>query len=163
MYRKILVPIDGSAASMHGLGEAVKLAKSQGGAELRVLHIVNEFVFDYTYSSGMYAQDVVEALRKEGRGVLDAARALAEREGMKVDCVLFEAIGGHASDFILEQAKKWGADLIVMGTHGRRGLARMLMGSDAEGVLRESVVPVLLVHAPPAADGVKSSSGVSAA
>jgi len=60
--------------------------------------------------------------------------------------VLLESIGGPAADLILAQAKEWPADLIVMGTHGRRGLRRLAMGSDAEGVIRGAPVPVLLVH-----------------
>jgi nucleotide-binding universal stress UspA family protein len=66
-----------------------------------------------------------------------------------VDSVLLESIGGPAADFIIAQAKQWPADLIVMGTHGRRGLARLAMGSDAEQVVRAMTVPVLLVRSAP--------------
>jgi nucleotide-binding universal stress UspA family protein len=59
--------------------------------------------------------------------------------------VLVESIGGVAADLILEQAKDWHADMIVMGTHGRRGIFRLAMGSDAEQVVRGAGIPVLLV------------------
>jgi nucleotide-binding universal stress UspA family protein len=59
---------------------------------------------------------------------------------------MVEAIGGAAADLILEQAKEWHANLIVMGTHGRRGLLRLAMGSDAEQVVRAARIPVLLVR-----------------
>jgi nucleotide-binding universal stress UspA family protein len=62
--------------------------------------------------------------------------------------VLLETLGHRVAELIIKQAKKWRADVIVLGTHGRRGLARVLMGSDAEIVVRESPVPVLLVRAP---------------
>ena len=65
---------------------------------------------------------------------------------MEPECALIESIGGVACDIAVEQAKEWGADLIVMGTHGRRGFRRFVMGSDAEGVLRSATAPVLLVR-----------------
>jgi nucleotide-binding universal stress UspA family protein len=63
-----------------------------------------------------------------------------------VETELFETMGGRASDCIVAAAKQWGADLIVMGTHGRRGMSRLSMGSDAELVVRSTPVPVLLVR-----------------
>ncbi len=74
-----------------------------------------------------------------------------QRQGISPECVLLESIGGAAADLILAQAKEWAADLIVMGTHGRRGLLRVALGSDAEQVVRAATVPVLLVRctAPP--------------
>lgn len=83
---------------------------------------------------------------KTGRSVLDAGEAAAKKEGVKVDSVLLESIGGVAADLILAQAKTWQPDLIVMGTHGRRGLARLALGSDAEQVVRAATVPVMLVR-----------------
>ena len=145
MYSKILVPIDGSETSFCGLREAIKIAKSQG-SQIRLLHIVNEFMFDYTYSPGIYASNVLEALRESGRRVVNDAEAMLRQQGIEPQSVMLETIGGPAADLILEQAKQWPADLIVMGTHGRRGIARVAMGSDAEEVVRASPVPVLLVR-----------------
>jgi nucleotide-binding universal stress UspA family protein len=145
MYGKILVPVDGSEASTLGLNEAIAIAKSQG-SQIRLVHIVNEFILDYTYSPGIYAANLIETLRKGGRTILDLAETVVQRQGITPQCVLLESIGGRAADLIVAQAKEWNADLIVMGTHGRRGLARVAMGSDAEEVVRTSTIPVMLVR-----------------
>ncbi len=147
MYGKILVPVDGSETSARGLSEAIKIAKVQG-SQLLLVHIVNEYILDITYSGGIFPQNLIESLVRTGRSVLDAAVSAAKKEGVQVDSVLIESIGGVAADLILAQAKKWKPDLIVMGTHGRRGLARVALGSDAENVVREATVPVLLVRGP---------------
>jgi nucleotide-binding universal stress UspA family protein len=145
MYGKILVPVDGSETSTRGLNEAIKIAKTHG-SQLRLVHIVNEFILDCTYAPGLYATNLIETLVKDGREVLNAAETAAKREGVSSEGVLIESIGGVAADLILTQAKQFHADLIVMGTHGRRGLARLAMGSDAEQVVRSSTVPVMLVR-----------------
>lgn len=145
MYKKILVPVDGSETSMRGLTEAIKIAKAEG-SELCLVHIVNEFILDYTYSSGVYVTDLIESLVKAGKEILEAAETAVKRNGIRAQGVLLQSIGGAAADLILSQAKAWQADLIVMGTHGRRGLARLAMGSDAEQVVRAANVPVLLVR-----------------
>jgi nucleotide-binding universal stress UspA family protein len=145
MYSKILVPVDGSETATRGLNEAIKIAKAQG-SQLLLVHIVNEFILDYTFSPALYAANLIESLVKAGRAVLDGAETAAKREGVKAESVLLESIGAMAADLILAQAKTWKADLIVMGTHGRRGLARVALGSDAEHVVRAATVPVLLVR-----------------
>jgi nucleotide-binding universal stress UspA family protein len=145
MYGKILVPVDGSETSTRALNEAIKIAKVQG-SQLRLVHIVNEFILDITYSGGLFVQNLIDSLVKTGRSVLDTAEAAAKKEGVRVESVLIESIGGVAADLILAQAKKWQPDLIVMGTHGRRGLARAFLGSDAQNVVRDASVPVLLVR-----------------
>jgi nucleotide-binding universal stress UspA family protein len=65
---------------------------------------------------------------------------------VKVDTLLLETLGRRVADVIVREAKKWRADVIVLGTHGRSGLSRVVLGSDAELVVRESPVPVLLVR-----------------
>ena len=147
MYRKIFVPIDGSAASNLGLKEAIKLAKAQG-ARLRLFHLVDEYVAvssmdGVTLDTG----DLLDTLRQTGRKTLAKAEAQARRSGLKPESLMLESFGGRAADFIVRQAKKWGADLIVLGTHGRRGLKRLVLGSDAEQVIRTTPVPVLRVRA----------------
>jgi len=145
VYQKILVPIDGSETSMRGLNEAIKVAKSQG-SQLRLFHVVNEFVLDFSYGAGLYGTNLIDSLREAGKNILQQAETLVRQQGVSVEGVLLESIGGPAADLIVAQAKEWPADLIVMGTHGRRGLRRLAMGSDAEGVIRGAPVPVLLVH-----------------
>jgi nucleotide-binding universal stress UspA family protein len=146
MYQKILVPIDGSEVSLRGLAEAIKLAKNQRG-QLRLLHVVNEMVLDTGFATGVYAGSLIESIRDAGTKLMHEAEALVRQNGLDPEAVMLEVIGGPASELIIAQAKKWPADLIVMGTHGRRGLRRLAMGSDAENVVRDSPVPVLLVHA----------------
>src|SRR6202051_5270587 len=109
MYGKILVPVDGSATSTLGLNQAIKIAKSQG-SQLRLVHIVNEFILDYTYSPGLYVTNLIESLVKAGRTVLDVAETVAQREGVKAERVLLESIGGPAADLILAQAPEWQAE-----------------------------------------------------
>ena len=148
MYGKILVPIDGSDTAMAGLAEAIKLAKAFGG-KVRILHIVNELILDYAYGSGLYANTVIESMRSDGQKVLAQAETFARQQGVEPEGVLIESIGGPAAQFIVAQAKEWPADLIVMGTHGRRGIRRLALGSDAEIVVRSAPAPVLLVRQAP--------------
>jgi nucleotide-binding universal stress UspA family protein len=145
MYGKILVPVDGSDTSMLGLNEAIKIAKTQG-SQLRLVHVVNEFIIDIHYGPGVYASTVIESLRAGGKAILKEAETVARQHGITAECVMIESIAGPAADLILAQAKEWLADLIVMGTHGRRGLLRVALGSDAEQVVRAATVPVLLVR-----------------
>lgn len=146
MYKKILVPIDGSDTSLAGLNEAIRLAKVHD-SELCLIHIVNELILDYSYTPGAFGDDFFSALRKGGKEILDAAEKMVLAQGLRPTCVLKESIGGVAAELILEQAKSWHADLIVMGTHGRRGIFRLAMGSDAEEVVRAATVPVMLIRA----------------
>ena len=147
MYRRILVPIDGSHTSALGLEEAIRLAKNQH-ARLRLVHVVDQFVVTQNYD-GMAlinADELIDSLRDSGRQTIARAVALARRHGVKAESAMFESLSGRVSDQILGEAKKWRADLIVMGTHGRRGVTRLVLGSDAEVVLRSTPVPVLLVR-----------------
>jgi nucleotide-binding universal stress UspA family protein len=147
MYGKILVPADGSEASARGLNEAIKLARKLG-SRIRLVHVVNELIFAGG-DGATYAGDLMASLRNGGEALLAQAVAQARRQGVETDSVMIESMGASAADFIVEQARLWSADLIVMGTHGRRGLLRMAMGSDAECVVRIAAVPVLLVRNTP--------------
>jgi nucleotide-binding universal stress UspA family protein len=145
MYKKILVPIDGSETSMLGLSEAIRVAKGDG-SQLCLVHVVNELVLDYSYGAGLRGPSLIDSLREVGNRILQQAEEPVKKLGIPVESVLLECVGGPAADAIVTQANGWHADLIVMGTHGRRGLRRFAMGSDAEVVVRESAGPVLLVR-----------------
>jgi len=145
MYKKILVPVDGSPASMRGLREALRVAKAHK-SKLRLLHVVGIFVPTPAFAGGIYLADVEKTLRASGRRVLARAEAAVRRQRIAVDSVMFETVGGRAADVIVSHAAKWRAGLIVIGTHGRRGLRRVALGSDAEQVIRTSPVPVLVVR-----------------
>ena len=95
-----------------------------------------------------YINEFAEALRKDGRKLLARAEKRAKKNNVKVETVLLETLGHRVADLIIKQAKKWRADVIVLGTDGRRGFSRLLIGSDAEMVVREAPVPVLLVRSP---------------
>lgn len=144
MYQRILVPVDGSDVSANGLREAMRLAHDQH-AKLRLIHVINELAIIAAYEGTLYTSELLEALRDGGMKILDRAAGQVKAAGLQVETALLEANGGHAGDAIVRDAQQWPADIIVLGTHGRRGMARLLMGSDAEQVVRHATVPVLLV------------------
>ena len=150
MYKRILVPLDGSRTSQLGLGEAVKLAKTQGSS-LRLLHVVDELVVVSASEMSYGVDDMIAALKEEGRSILEKGAAHARKHGLKVQTALIESVGGSAARVIVDEAKRWKASLIVLGTHGRRGIKRLVMGSDAEEVVRNTPSPVLLVRSRSAA------------
>jgi nucleotide-binding universal stress UspA family protein len=142
MYSRILVPIDGSPASNLGLDEAIKLAKDQK-AEMRLLHVLNDWVMIAPDSSGTNPGEIAEMLRQSGDELLNAADARARAAGLIVTTELDE-VGAPVGAAVLRHAQEWGADLIVCGTHGRRGVRRLVLGSDAEYIVRHTLIPVLL-------------------
>jgi nucleotide-binding universal stress UspA family protein len=149
MFKRILVAVDGSAASNAGLRSAIGLAVDQH-ASLVALHIVDDTVIAINFEGGYvppnYVDSFYEELRKNGRRTLDKVERVASAFNVPVECVLAETHGQTVAHVILQQARRLKADVIVLGTHGRRGLQRALMGSDAEAVVREARVPVLLVR-----------------
>lgn len=150
MYQRILVPVDGSETSKAGLAEAVKLARLTG-AQLRLVHVVDESPFLLS-AEGMAAvsTDVLALLREGGQRILDEARTYVVGQGVAVDTALYDGLASRLADCVGEEVQGWHADLVVLGTHGRRGVGRVLLGSGAEQVARNSRVPVLLVRAPAA-------------
>lgn len=147
MYKRILVPVDGSPTANRGLKEALRLAKAHR-ARLCLLHVVEEFFVAQAGEAIVYAEEMFDALKASGRKVLARGQAAAKRSGVRASTVLVESIAQPVADVIVRQARRFRADLIVLGTHGRRGVRRMVLGSDAEQVLRRAAVPVLLVRGP---------------
>ena len=147
MFKRILVPIDGSPTSELGLETAIKMAKS-GGATLLLLQVVDENVLMQTtdFGGASYVDELLNSLREGGKEILAKASAKVQKQRVNFKSVLIENVGHTVSDAIIDQARKLRADTIVMVTHGRRGITRMVMGSDAEGVVRRATVPVLLVR-----------------
>lgn len=145
MYKRILVPVDGSRTSTLGLQEAIRLAKA-GKAKLRLIHVVDESAAlqDSAYTFG--TEDMLGILKKGGEQALKSAQELVGKHHLKAEFKLVESFTGRVADLIVGDAKKWRADLIVMGTHGRRGFSHMVLGSEAELVIRSSPAPVLLVR-----------------
>jgi len=147
MYQRILVPVDGSLTSNAGLAEAVKLAKLTG-ARLLLLHVVDDMPMMMS-AEGLTAMsgDIFTILKEGGEKVLEQARVAVASQGLAVDTKLLESLNGRLCDHVNQQVTGWKADLIVLGTHGRRGASRWLLGSDAEQVLHSAAVPVLLIRA----------------
>ena len=145
MYDKILVPVDGSEASLLGLQEAIRLAKNQQ-AQLRLLHIVHDFLVASGRHGLTCSDELLKNLRERGQTILKDAATIARTQGVEPETESIETLLGPVGALIVEYAGKWPADLIVLGTHGRRGIRRLVMGSDAEYVIRTTPVPVLLVR-----------------
>lgn len=146
MYTVILVAIDGSPTSSNALDEAVGLARLSN-ARLHVVHIVDPIKHMTGFERPeVYVREILPALLREGEAVLSKARAQAEAAGVQADTALIESKGEPVWQLLVNDAKASGASLVVVGTHGRKGVNRVLMGSDAEQVARHAPVPVLLVR-----------------
>jgi nucleotide-binding universal stress UspA family protein len=146
MYQRILVPIDGSPTSEHALQEAIKLA--DGKSRLRLIYVI-----EATYPLDAVAYTLIdhaalqEAIRKTGERALAKAAEKVQRSGMTAETELLDVPAERVSAVIDSDALNWKAHLIVIGTHGRSGLNRLLLGSVAEEVVRGTSLPVLLVRA----------------
>lgn len=144
MYQHILVPVDGSTTSDRALQEALKFA-SQHGAQLRLIYVMedilltdNEAYFDYAV--------LQEVVKRNGENVLERAKTVARQAGIEAESMLLETAGERIASKIVVEAQRWPADLIIIGTHGRTGFNRLLLGSVAEGVVRTAQTPVLLIR-----------------
>lgn len=146
MYQRILLAVDGSRSSDLALSQAVIIARATG-AEVKVLYVVDDSDV-YFEASYFDPRELVENLIAHGRKALDAATARLTEAGIRSTAQLDEkpVAPGRISTTIVTEADAWNADLIVMGTHGRRGVRRLLMGSVSEGVLARASKPVLLIR-----------------
>ena len=146
MYRQILLAIDGSHASLLALHQAIVVGKATG-AEVEALFVADssDMTFDRVGCDAIaYAQQVAE----QGRHTLADAATKLEAAGIKHSTKLLETgiAQGQISSTIVAEANETGADLIVLGTHGRHGLSHLVLGSVAEGVVRKTNKPVLMVR-----------------
>jgi nucleotide-binding universal stress UspA family protein len=145
MYKKILVPVDGSETSLLGLQHAIRLAKDQK-AKLRLLHVVHDYLIAEGRHSMVTSSYLLKELRERGQAILKEAASMALKKHVAAETQVTETLMGPIGASIVRCAERWPADLIVLGTHGRRGIRRLVMGSDAEYVVRTAPVPVLLVR-----------------
>ncbi len=151
MYQRIMVSIDGSDTSTRALRAAIQIGQHQQAAAIRLLHVVDTISnvpqtgsgSPPSYIKGLYAQ-----ARKYGQELLEQAQKDAARAGLHVETRLVELkrASDHVAQVIVDEARAMPAELIVMGTHGRRGLSHLLLGSVAEGVMRMTPCPVLLIR-----------------
>lgn len=146
MYQRILVPVDGTSTAAQGLREAIELARDQQ-AEILLLHVVDDWRVAAGDIAAVNLDAGAKALRDAGAELLKQAEARVREAGISVKTALVEELGVPVGECIVQRARQWPADLIVCGTHGRRGISRVLLGSSAEYILRHAPVPVLLVRA----------------
>jgi nucleotide-binding universal stress UspA family protein len=149
MYHRILVPLDHSATAQRGLQEALELAKAFD-ASLVLLHVVEVYPMMIDMTAATVIEQVSTELRAGGQRLLERAHDAARSAGVASEAHLQDGAAARVCDVIVQQARDRGCDLIVMGTHGRRGVEHALLGSDAERVLRLAPCAVLLVRAPEA-------------
>jgi len=138
--KKILVPTDGSDYSFRALQYAISIAKTHN-AELLVTYVVDEVVIDQ-FSKPEERSVVESELKSDGQRFIHYALSLIEKENVKASPML---VKGRPFEQIVNLAKSFDVDLIVMGTYGHRGAERILIGSVAERVIEYSPCPVLVV------------------
>lgn len=145
-YQRILVAVDGSEISKAAFDEAIKLSKDFD-SDLRIISVVDEYV-GYAEGIAIDLNVYKKSLYEYGRTILDEMEKNAKLAGLDVDTRLVETEihPDKIPEKIVDEADAWKADLIVIGTHGRRGVNRLLMGSVAESVARLANTPVLLVR-----------------
>ena len=151
-YKKIFVPIDDSRASMLALKEAIKIAKL-ANAEIFLTHVID--LAQFSWGSAAYVQgagDLSKETHEIGAKVLSHAKELLESEGIQYEFTILQTIGDKIANLLVKASTENNCDLIVMGTHGWTGVMHLLMGSVAEGLLRQSSIPVMMVRQPKDAD-----------
>lgn len=144
MFKRILVTMDDSKTAHYALDKAIELAKEQK-AHLRIVHVV-DYVNLTAGVEGVNVERFMESLKEFGKELLHRAVEHAADNGVKAQRKLIESseLMSHIADKILADADKWRADLIVIGTHGRKGIKRLFWGSVAETIIRESTKPILI-------------------
>lgn len=147
MYQRILVATDGSTLSRKAVNAAIDLA-ALCGAELVALKVVPRYPTSYFEGAVVLAPQEVGRIEKqwadEGQAVVDSVKAAAGRKGVTVKAVTSRS--DLVAEAIIAAAKKQKCDLIVMASHGRKGLKRILLGSETQHVLTHSSVPVLVLR-----------------
>ena len=144
MFTHILVPVDGSPTAAVAVNKAAALAKVFN-SQVTAVYVIDPYPFtgvgaDFAYGQAQY----LTAATTEAHTALDAVKTLMEQAGVAVEIVVGEGHSVHNG--IMEAAKATGADLIVMGSHGRKGLEKLVLGSVARRVLADSLIPVLVVR-----------------
>ena len=147
MYQRILVPTDGSTLSKKAVGAAIEQAVALG-ADLVALYVVPRYPVSYFEGGTMVPTSEVKRVEKQwsdkGQAVVDLVKKAATARGVKATGVL--ARSDLVAESVIAAAKKHKCDLIVMASHGRKGIKRMLLGSETQHVLTHSQLPVLVLR-----------------
>ena len=148
MYQRIMVAVDESFMTGKVLGTAIEMAKLHG-AQLAICHAIDETIFSHRQVEMMMPNSVGKAeyrLRLGAEGLLGQAQTEAGAAGVEAEIRLIESETRHVSDMLADAASEWRADLLIVGTHGRRGVERFFVGSVAERLVRKSTTSLLLVR-----------------
>jgi nucleotide-binding universal stress UspA family protein len=146
MYKKILVAIDDSATSRSALAEALHIARTSK-AKLYITHVADETILNlhgHAMASAINLDGAVANLTQAGQKLLE--QAMASATDVEAEALLLEACNRRVSEVIADKAKELGVDLIVIGRHGQRGLATLILGSVAEQLAKMAEASVLLVR-----------------
>ncbi|MEY3871440.1 MAG: hypothetical protein RLZZ296_435 [Pseudomonadota bacterium] len=145
MYQRILVPVDGSETATKAMITALQMARDSGG-QVHLVHVVEGMTPLAADPYGAYSGEVIEIMRQSGSKILEDALEVAKAAGVPADTELFDNFGERLAEVVADAASRFKADLIVVGTHGRRGIGRMMLGSGAEQIIRLAPVPVLVIR-----------------
>lgn len=142
MYRRVLIPVDERPCSDAALAHSLVLAKALG-AEVKIIYVVDaEAVF--RLAGGVHVEEIAEQYRRDGQACIDRAAQQVQRAGVEATMAVIEG-SDRTPVAIVAESQRWAADLIVMGTHRRHGIDRLIVRGVAERVVRAASVPVLLV------------------
>lgn len=144
MYKRILVPFDASDTSRKALVAALQLAREAAG-RVRIVHALDELAF---LSAEGFSLEALEVARAWAEQCLRDGMDIAKAAGIPADSKLLDARGERLGELVAQEALAFEADLVAVGTHGRRGIDRVLLGSGAEQIIRMAPIPVLVVRTP---------------
>lgn len=146
MYKKIMVAIDDSETSRCALAEALHLARTSD-ARLYITHVADETLMGMhgrTFTTSLNIDSAIKSIAEAGQKLLD--EAITDAEGIVAETLLLEARNRRVSEVLADKAGELGVDLIVVGRHGQRGIARLILGSVAEQLAKIADASVLLVR-----------------
>lgn len=147
MFKRIQIPDEGSRKAILGRQLAVKRAR-QESEKPRGISVVDEFIAMQNFEAGFNTGDLIDALKETGQRTIANAQKLLKRHHRKVETTVLETVCKRVADVMVGDVANCKADLIAMDTHGRRGINRMVLGSDAKTTLRTSLAPVLMIRLP---------------
>jgi len=145
MYARILIAIDGSPTSDRALQEAIALTKDQK-AQLRLIHVIDKAPMVRDYADWIEGDEIDKIFTEAGQKIMEDGLAQAKAAGITATTTLLQTMAERVANVIVDEAKRWPADLIIVGTHGRHGVGHFFLGSVAEGVTRSASLPVLLIR-----------------
>lgn len=149
IFRNIMIATDGSECSKKAVDKGIEFARLSGGTVYAVYVVSTAYIFalDGSYFSSIdtypYLEAMHDMLNKQGQQAVDYVKELGEKKSVNVESVLLE---GNPSEELIRYAEKENMDIVIMGTIGKTGLDRMLLGSVAGNVVRHSKVPVMVVR-----------------